>query len=151
MAGGLASQPRFQEYEAANRRRVELRDAVSEDKLDELKDQAHGFVVPITHGGGTNLKTAEAILSNKWVLATSVAMRGFTEFIGSAGVVVEDDPRSFRERLREVLAWPPLALDAGAVEARRGVEWERSLAPLREWVVANRADDGGRRERQPSL
>jgi Glycosyl transferases group 1 len=145
MADGLADDPRFQEYESANRRRVELCGVVSDNELNDLKGHAHGFVVPITHGGGTNLKTAEAIISDKWVVATSVAMRGFTEFIGEEGILVEDEPRAFRERIRDVLAQPALDLRPHAREARRAVEWENSLAPLRRWILANRALDDARR------
>ena len=138
MAGGLATHPAFTEYEAANRRRVELRPEISDEELDVLKVHAHGFFVPITHGGGTNLKTAEAILSCKWVVATSVAMRGFSEFENAPGILVEDEPPIFRDCLREVLARPPLELDSATREARRSVEWEYSLAPLRQWILANR-------------
>jgi hypothetical protein len=138
MAGGLALHPAFMEYEAANRRRVELRPDISDDDLDDLKTYAHGFFLPITHGGGTNLKTAEAILSSKWVVATSVAMRGFGEFEGAQGILVQDEPRDFRDRLRHVLARPRLELDSETRESRRGVEWENSLAPLRQWILANR-------------
>jgi glycosyl transferase family 4/glycosyl transferase family 1 len=138
MAGGLASDPAFKQYESANRRRIELRPKISDEELEALKMHAHGFFVPITHGGGTNLKTAEAILSSKWVVATSVAMRGFSEFENAQGILVETEPRSFRERLQEVLARPPLDLDPAARDARRAVEWENSLAPLRTWILGNR-------------
>jgi Glycosyl transferases group 1/Glycosyl transferase 4-like domain len=138
MADGVALHPAFKEYEAANRRRVELRPDISDNALDDLKAHAHGFFLPITHGGGTNLKTAEAILSGKWVVATSVAMRGFSEFEGAQGILVEDERRAFRDRLRDVLARPRLELDSATREARRGVEWENSLAPLRNWILSNR-------------
>ncbi len=138
MAGGLATHPVFKQYESANRRRVELRPEISDEELDVLKMHAHGFFVPITHGGGTNLKTAEAILSSKWVVATSAAIRGFSEFENAQGILVEDEPRMFRDRLREVLERPPLELDSATREARRTVEWEYSLAPLRQWILANR-------------
>ncbi|MFJ2339044.1 glycosyltransferase [Pseudomonas protegens] len=43
-------------------------------------------VLPITDGGGTNLKTAEALLSCRAVAATSIAFRGFERHMTLPGV-----------------------------------------------------------------
>jgi glycosyltransferase involved in cell wall biosynthesis len=137
MVKGLAEHPAFRKYEAANCCRLVLRSSPSDDELATLKHRVHGFLLPITHGGGTNLKTAEALLSGKWVVATRTAMRGFEEFVRAPGVIVEDDPRAFRRSVRAVLARPPLALSAHDRGQRRGVEWRNALEPLRQWVVAN--------------
>lgn len=43
-------------------------------------------VLPISAGGGTNLKTAEALLSHRVVAATDVAFRGFERHLSQPGV-----------------------------------------------------------------
>ena len=49
---------------------------------------AHALILPITQGGGTNLKTAEALWSGRRVVATPQAMREASEaFIDHAGCI----------------------------------------------------------------
>lgn len=43
-------------------------------------------VLPISAGGGTNLKTAEALLSRRVVAATDIAFRGFERHLSQPGV-----------------------------------------------------------------
>lgn len=103
---------------------------VSQPCLEGLLDGAQCIVLPLTQGGGTNLKTAEALWSGKHVVATTVAMRGFERFIDSTGVHVTDDPATFKQRLRQAMNMPPLELSLSEVEARRSVLWESCLRPL---------------------
>ncbi len=103
---------------------------ISEGALSALLQLAHAMVLPITHGGGTNLKTAEALWSGHHVVATSVAMRGFEPFAASRGVTVADDPVQFRTALRLAMAEPPLELTPTERDARRVVLWESCLRPL---------------------
>ena len=69
---------------------------VSQPCLEGLLDGAHCIVLPLTQGGGTNLKTAEALWSGKYIVATTVAMRGFERFIGASGILVADEPSAFK-------------------------------------------------------
>jgi glycosyltransferase involved in cell wall biosynthesis len=138
MSGLLELDPRFAAYRRSNLRRAEVRGVISDDELDALKARAHGFLLPLRDGGGTNLKTAEAIISGRWVVATSVAMRGFPEFLDEPGILVEDDSRSFRRTVRELLREPGLRLDDAAWRKRDLVSWGNSLAPLREWAMRQR-------------
>jgi hypothetical protein len=85
---------------------------------------------PLTQGGGTNLKTAEALWSGKHIVATSIAMRGFENFIGQSGVHIADEPVVFKSKLREVMEMEPLILAEHEVDARRKVLWDFCLAPL---------------------
>lgn len=103
---------------------------VSQPCLEGLLDGAHCIVLPLTQGGGTNLKTAEALWSGKYLVATTVAMRGFERFIGEHGVFLADDPITFKRTLRQVMGLPPLALSPEDVDARRSVLWESCLKPL---------------------
>ena len=103
---------------------------VSQPCLEGLLDGAHCIVLPLTQGGGTNLKTAEALWSGKHVVATTVAMRGFERFIGAHGVFLADDPITFKRTLRQVMGLPSLTLSPEDVEARRTVLWDSCLKPL---------------------
>lgn len=104
--------------------------SVSQSCLDGLLDGASCIVLPLTQGGGTNLKTAEALWTGKHMVATNVAMRGFEHFIGATGVHVADDAASFKRALRAAMEAKPLVLTAQETEARRSVLWENCLKPL---------------------
>ena len=103
---------------------------IEQEELDALRDMAHAIIIPITQGGGTNLKTAEALWSGHYVIATSVAMRGFEEFRDARGVFIADTPGHFKRILRKVMAMPPLKLSSEEWEQRRIVLWESCLSGL---------------------
>lgn len=87
------------------------------------------IVLPIVGGGGSNLKTAEAIYSQKPILATSFAMRGYEGFLNSKQVFVEDDPTDFKRTLCTLLS-RPLKTAASEDESHRLVLWENRLKAL---------------------
>ncbi|MDD3935651.1 glycosyltransferase family 4 protein [Rhodoferax sp.] len=113
---------------------------VSQPCLEGLLDGAHCIVLPLTQGGGTNLKTAEALWSGRHIVATSVAMRGFESFIGSSGVHLADDSTTFKRALRVAMETEPLKLSAEEIDMRRTVLWESCLNPLLAFV-ANLTDE----------
>jgi len=69
----------------------------SDEDLKKLIASASAIILPIPYGGGSNLKTAEAICSGRPIVGTSKSFRGFDSFVGSRNTVVEDDVDSFRE------------------------------------------------------
>lgn len=103
---------------------------VSQPCLEGLLDGATCIVLPLTQGGGTNLKTAEALWAAKHIVATTVAMRGFERFIGTRGVHLADDPTSFKRALRFAMESEPLRLSEQEIAERRSVLWESCLDPL---------------------
>jgi len=107
VAGGmvrlLEAAPQFQQAQAGEGGRALLVPQPSEEDLGYLIHHARLILLPITHGGGSNIKTAEALLSQRPVLGTSTAMRGFEAFADSPGLSVEDDPERFRDSLTETL------------------------------------------------
>lgn len=107
---------------------------VSQPCLEGLLEGAHCIVLPLTQGGGTNLKTAEALWSGKHVVATSVAMRGFEHFIGSKGVNVVDDSAAFKRMLRHAMSSKPLKLTDDEMDARSTVLWGKCLNSLVELI-----------------
>jgi hypothetical protein len=107
---------------------------VSETCLQGLLHTAHVIVLPLSHGGGTNLKTAEALWSGKWVLGTPIAFRGYEHFTNSKGVKIQSDPQRFLSILREILSHPPISLTEDEKNERQVVLWESTLAPLCAWI-----------------
>lgn len=103
---------------------------VSQACLEGLLDQASCIVLPITQGGGTNLKTAEALWSGKHIVATTVAMRGFERFIASPGVHIANTPAAFKQALRHAMSAKPPTLSQDELQARQSVLWEKCLTPL---------------------
>lgn len=98
--------------------------------LDALLDGAHCIIIPMTQGGGTNLKTAEALWAGKHIVTTTLGMRGFERFIGTPGVFVADEPAAFKRALRQVMQLPPLQLTEQQIAERSSVLWQNCLQPL---------------------
>jgi glycosyltransferase involved in cell wall biosynthesis len=101
---------------------------VSDADLWTLKSHAHAALLPIEFGGGSNLKTAEALATGKWVVGTPTALRGFEAFRDAPGLVIAETPGEFTEAMAEVLRRPPLELGPEAQAAREGVYWDLCLA-----------------------
>lgn len=104
--------------------------AVSESCLQGLLDTAHAIILPITHGGGTNLKTPEALWAGKHIVATTTAMRGFEQYASAQGVNIADEPAEFLSALRRCMALAPLRLSGSERTNREAVLWEGTLKPL---------------------
>lgn len=104
--------------------------SISEACLSGLLHTAHCIILPLTEGGGTNLKTAEALWAAKHIVGTTVAFRGFEEFMDAPGVRIANNPADFLAALRDTMLSPPLKLDENEIERRKSVLWSRRLAPL---------------------
>ena len=128
---GIFQDPRYQKFLDSNNERVRFFQEISDEELDSLKANAHAILLPIKFGGGSNLKTAEALATGKWVIASPVAMRGFEEFLDAPGVVVADGPKNFRQAVIKALNSPPLELTEAAKEIRESVYWDRRFGNLK--------------------
>jgi len=112
--------------------RVELLGRRSEGDLNALLSLADTIILPITEGGGSNLKTAEALLSGKRIVATEHAFRGYDAYRTLPGIDITDSPQRFREFIeRNVESSDSLLLPRPETE---GVLWEHILADLTERV-----------------
>lgn len=107
---------------------------VTEECLQGLLEIAHVIILPLTQGGGTNLKTAEALWAGKHIIATTTAMRGFDQYLSADGILVTDDPSHFLAGLRDAMAKPPNTLSDTQRNARKLVLWEETLKPLVSFV-----------------
>jgi hypothetical protein len=125
----IRADPRFQRTPGLAQHFVDAGE-VSEECLQGLLETCHAIVLPITQGGGTNLKTAEAIWAGRWIVATPVAMRGFEQFSAQRGVNICAEPALFRETMRAVMESPPVRLSPSEKMSRRSVLWESTLQLL---------------------
>ncbi|MDR3467170.1 MAG: glycosyltransferase [Xanthobacteraceae bacterium] len=101
---------------------------VGETCLDSLIANASVILLPIPYGGGSNVKTAEALLSGRPIVATPEAMRGFDEFRDVPGLALADDAGRFQGALMA-------ALESDEAPCRdRGLFssllWQNTLAPI---------------------
>lgn len=134
VAGGmnslLAADPRHLRFPLTNAEFVVNMGVVSEEVLTALLYHAKVICLPITEGGGTNLKTAEALMWLKPVVAMPKAMRGYDEAASLDGVFVARDPRDFRALLRGAMTGALTSGRSAADVARYGwpAQFENLLA-----------------------
>ena len=103
---------------------------ISEKDLTETISSVDLIILPITSGGGSNLKTAEALVSGKQILATLHAFRGYEIYRNISGVTIEDNPEKFRELLVQLNKEKPSKRTAKEKELIKGVLWENTLRSL---------------------
>lgn len=99
----LYSLPAFRENLGINLARAMLVGVQDPGGLSTIIELADAIIVPITQGGGTNIKMAEALYSRKPVICTSKAMRGYEAFLDLPFVIVRDTAEKFQAALVEVL------------------------------------------------
>lgn len=128
VAGPLFSHPEYQRYLTANSNRVQFFPDIADSELWAIKQCCHGVMLPIRSGGGSNLKTAEALALGKWTIATQMALRGFEAFSSADGVIIAGDPTGFRHAMREVLKRPPLRISESERIAREALFWDHCFA-----------------------
>ncbi|MFZ6799407.1 glycosyltransferase [Undibacterium sp. Di24W] len=103
---------------------------VSEECLQGLLCTAHLIILPITDGGGTNLKTAEALWAGKHIVATQTAMRGFEQFSSAQGLTVANSPREFLRAIQVRMAQMPNRISDDEQQSRASVLWSHTLRDL---------------------
>ena len=117
-------------WPALNLSRLQLLNILSDRDLAAVKALAHGFVLPIPFGGGSNIKTAEALYSGSYVVGTPNAFRGFESFTRLPEVVVGKSPKEFQQAIRDVLSLSRATPSQDGREERQRLRWDVCLAPL---------------------
>lgn len=87
-------------------RKVVVLGPVAEGDLGAWLDGASLIVLPILSGAGTNLKTAEALLSGKRILATDRSFLGFEKWKTDPRVTLCNDPAEFSRQIERLLSLP---------------------------------------------
>jgi glycosyltransferase involved in cell wall biosynthesis len=96
--------------------------------LDAIIANASALLLPIEYGGGSHLKTAEALASGRPIIGTSSSFRGFTEYLDLSRVTIADTPEQFEAEIHNSLCTPETRL--GDIPMPREVLWEATLDPL---------------------
>lgn len=120
----------FRRWEALNARRTYVAGLLNVSDLSALKDLAHAIVLPVTAGGGSNLKTAEALYAGCNVVSTPQAMRGFEAFRDLPGVTVAPPGLAFCQAVASSLMRAVPRVDDGCIARREQLVWSNTLAPL---------------------
>ena len=125
----LQNEEFFTQNGGINEARVELVGMQDEGGLTTLIELSTGFILPIKQGGGTNLKTAEALYSRKPVVGTTVAFRGFERFIGFPNVTIADDVATMKKAVQAVLSadFSPRSLSEGQKLELDELTWPQCL------------------------
>ena len=126
--------------EVAFARRSILTGRLGDAELAGLLAVSDVVLLPIVGGGGSNLKTAEALLSGRPVVGTSFAFRSYEKFRTAPGVRIADSPAGFRTAMLAALTDPFPTGPAGAGPVGPAdpdeLTWARRLEPA---VLAVRA------------
>ncbi|MGY2278606.1 hypothetical protein ACW9H0_13345 [Pseudomonas monsensis] len=116
---------------ALNLSRLQLLYMLPDDDLDAVKTLAHAFLLPIPHGGGSNIKTAEAIYSGKYVIGTEAAFRGFEKYLTLPEITVARTSTEFHSAIRDRLCGPEKFGPEGSDRAsRNSLTWTESLGAI---------------------
>lgn len=75
---------------------VELIPEVSESELTKLLDECKVILLPIAYGGGTNLKSAEALVAGRPIVGSPQAFRGFENFAEEDAVKIAQTNMEFK-------------------------------------------------------
>ena len=140
VSGLLVEHAEYSAWQGINDSRLLRAGFQSEEALAALIALATCLVLPITRGGGSNIKTAEAIHSGKPVIGTTKSFRGHERTLALPHVYCTDDPREFRRLVKATLdgSLPPCGADNPAL--RRSVLWSETLAALPDAFAALMAE-----------
>lgn len=108
---------------------------LSEERLVGLIAESDVILLPITEGGGSNLKTAEAIIADKKVVTTSHALRSFEWFKDYPNVWVADTQKDFQAAIMQAFDAKKIKRTPEETEKARTVLWEHCLHQLIEETV----------------
>lgn len=117
-----------QRFSALNFSRIDMLGRLPAEDLNAILERSEVILLPITTGGGSNLKTAEALLTGKPIISTPLAFRGFSEFMDYPNVFITDDPVVFQKKLCEWMQNPPqYALSQEQNASLEKLLWENIL------------------------
>lgn len=111
-------------------RGVDVVGKLEEDRLTALIASSDIIVLPITTERGSNLKTAEAILSRKKIVATSNTFHGFESFTGLPNIYIGDTQPKFKEAILEAIKTGYAKPTEDDTQLSEKVRWEYSLEPI---------------------
>jgi hypothetical protein len=109
---------------------VELAGTIEDSRLTALLNVTDLILLPITTQRGSNLKTAEAILSGKKFVATSNTFNGFEEYKNLPNIFIADTQKDFKNTIVKALKADYVNLKPEEAKLAQKVQWEHRLKPM---------------------
>lgn len=109
---------------------------LSESRLGALLKVSDVILLPITEGGGSNLKTAEALIADKKIVTTSHALRSFEWAADLPNIWIADDQESFRKAMVAALDAPKKKRSQKQMEKVQSVLWTNQLREFKERITS---------------
>ena len=106
---------------------IELIPKVPDTSLTDLLVNSKLILLPISYGGGTNLKTAEALGSCRPIVASEPAFRGYETFRNDEHVNLARNVSDFKIKCISYLLKPRIET---IVRNTSKLQWSNSLLPL---------------------
>lgn len=78
---------------------------LTRDEVMSIYELSRVIILPIIYGDGTNIKTAEALLSKCHIIATKKAFRGYEKFENCEGVTIVKNLDEMRIKIRDFKDW----------------------------------------------
>ncbi|WP_143136866.1 hypothetical protein [Burkholderia ubonensis] len=100
------------------------------DEINSAIAAATGIVLPVWGGGGSNLKTAQALLSGKTVVGSKYSFRGFENYMSEPGVFLFELPAELVGGMGSVRVDGPYSRP----NVERDLKWENLLSDLPEKI-----------------
>jgi glycosyltransferase involved in cell wall biosynthesis len=129
-------------------RRLVMLGFVDDLTLDALIANASALLLPIEYGGGSHLKTAEALASGQPIVGTTASFRGFSEYTSLSRVTLADTPERFEIAIHDSLSTPGLSVADTSVPG--AVQWSSTLSPLTRLLSASECDGADNTETVPA-
>ncbi|MCP8467865.1 hypothetical protein NK553_28340 [Pseudomonas sp. ZM23] len=117
-------------WHSLNLSRMQFLYVLSDEDLAAVKSLAHAFLLPIPHGGGSNIKTAEAIYSGKHVVGSETAFRGFEDYLDLPQINVARSPKDFQHAMRKLLGENHGGTTEAGSGSRKALLWSQTLANI---------------------
>ncbi|HEX5744503.1 MAG TPA: glycosyltransferase [Candidatus Saccharimonadales bacterium] len=103
---------------------------LSDDNLAGLIQESDVMLLPIVSGVGSNLKTAEAILADKKIVATRLAFRTFEKYDSLPNIWFADNIEDFKKAVMVAMRSKKMQRSEEESTLAGKVQWQYGLEPL---------------------
>jgi len=103
---------------------------VNNDFMDAAVIGAHAILLPILSGGGSNLKTAEALISGNYIIGTSKSFQSYEEYINLSGIYMSDNRSEFIKNIHKVINKSKLKRSEEEQKRLKKLYWSETTKPL---------------------
>ena len=134
----MAQNIRYRDYQSINDSRMRVIGQIDDDEKAAFFAGADCVLVPVLTGGGSKLKTADAIASGRPVITTTHGIDGYgpiAQLAINKGIYIADTPRDFQilllRALRERLPGCPEHVRAMLNQQRLTTELGAAMAAIK--------------------